>query len=161
MKSTEEYINTAVVNLHETAPFNLEYSAEIEKQLSSIAQQGYPYEVCGFLLGDKESPYVVKQIIEVKNSAAQKERRFEIAPLDYLNVEKEALNSDKQLIGIFHSHPEYPAIPSEHDLKFAVEGFAYPIISIDGNGLVLIRSWILENGKFINQNIKISELWQQ
>jgi proteasome lid subunit RPN8/RPN11 len=60
-----------------------------------------------------------------------------------MKAEQYALLYDTTLIGVYHSHPQHPAIPSEHDLKQALPFFSYIIVSVlDGKSDNLF-SWRL------------------
>lgn len=155
MISAEEYLDLNVVETTKRDSKILKYDGKIEEQLIDLSKNGYPFEICGFLLGKKEEQDSVTELFSVENQARYQERRFEINGLDYLKVESYALEHDLDVIGIYHSHPDYPAIPSKHDLEFAQEVFSYVIVSIDALGIGLINSWKLENEKFINQSIEV------
>ena len=96
------------------------------------AVAAYPEECCGFLYGSDTGPTVnVEAAISVDNR--QQERRthhYFISPEQYLEGEKFAERSGYELVGIYHSHPDHPAIPSQHDLDGALPGFVYLILSI-------------------------------
>ena len=156
MISEKEYLDLRVVELGAKDRQLLTYDQKIEEELMKEAKEGYPFEITGFLLGKKGEVDEVSELYKVDNIALYQERRFEIHGLDYLKVENYALKNNLDVIGIYHSHPDYPALPSIHDLEYAQEVFSYVIISIDGGGATLINSWKKENGKFINQEIKIN-----
>ena len=134
---------------------------DIDKQvLQSIylhAEQSYPDECCGFFFGyEKENIRKIIQLKEViNNKEGDKRRRFEINPLDYAKAENYALENKLTLLGVYHSHPEHPAIPSEHDLKQAMPFFSYIIVSVKGSKSVDVRSWQLneDNGQFEEEEI--------
>jgi proteasome lid subunit RPN8/RPN11 len=110
------------------------------------ALQSFPDECCGFLFG-KETAEVrrITDILVVNNSKeGDKRRRFEIAPKDYMNAERFAEKNNLQFLGIYHSHPKHPAIPSEHDRVAAQPYFSYVIISVD-DVINDIRSWQLND----------------
>lgn len=158
MKATEEqYLDLNVVNIHDKDEKILTYNGQIEKQLIQEAKKGFPYEIAGFLIGKIGDQDSVTGIYPVENIAKHQERRFEIDSLDYIKAETYALARDLDVIGIYHSHPDYPAIPSKHDLKFAHEVFSYVIVSIDAAGSSLINSWKKEHDKFIQQNIQLKK----
>lgn len=111
----------------------------------------YPNECCGFIFG--EDHIDGRKITEVHEATNNKEgdqrRRFEIDPLEYLKAERYALANDLTLVGIYHSHPDHPAVPSEHDLKQAVPFFSYIILSVGKDEVKHITSWQLDkNHKF-------------
>ncbi|MEO9534152.1 MAG: M67 family metallopeptidase [Crocinitomicaceae bacterium] len=157
MKATvEEYLDLNVVHISKKERVSLSYNEAIESELVQVARNGYPYEIAGFLLGKKsDNSEFVSELYPVDNVAKEQERKFEIHGLDYLKAEAYALENKLDVIGIYHSHPDYPAIPSKHDLEFAQSVFAYAIVSVDGNGDTLINSWKKLNKKFIQQSITI------
>ena len=106
----------------------------------------YPHECCGFLLGtDSESGRHISHYLEVENKRTEnRERRFLVAPEDYLRAERYADEQKLQLLGIYHSHPDHPAIPSEHDRKQAMPFFSYFIVSVQQGKGVELRSWLLD-----------------
>lgn len=111
------------------------------------ALQSFPDECCGFFFGKElEDERIVTNILVVNNSKeGDKRRRFEISPKDYLNAERFADENELQLLGVYHSHPNHPAIPSEHDRVAAQPYFSYIIISVKENEIAGIRSWQLND----------------
>jgi proteasome lid subunit RPN8/RPN11 len=135
----------------------------IRKLLIEDAVNTFPDECCGFLFGREETDgtRVIIDILVVDNSKqGDKTRRFEISPVDYMTAEQHALDHDWVLLGIYHSHPKHPAIPSEHDRKAAQPYFSYVIVSVldsDAtveNGGITFRSWLLnEEQQFEEEKI--------
>ncbi len=116
--------------------------SQIESQAIAI----YPDECCGFLLGkeDQDGKRVIHLVREVDNAKpGDKRRRFEITGRDYMLAEHFAEESGLQLLGIYHSHPEHPAIPSEQDRIAAQPWFSYVIVSVVKAQTDHIRSWRL------------------
>ncbi len=126
-------------------------------QMLEHAQRIFPDECCGFLFGieDSDGNREIKEILEVDNSkAGDKRRRFEISPRDYLRAEKYAIEHDQPLLGIYHSHPGHPAIPSEHDRVAAQPYFSYIIVSVIQGKTDHIRSWRLgEDFRFEEEDL--------
>jgi len=135
----------------------------IRQLLIEDAVNTFPDECCGFLFGREETDgtRVVIDILVVDNSKqGDKTRRFEISPTDYMTAEQHALDHDWVLLGIYHSHPKHPAIPSEHDRKAAQPYFSYVIVSVMNseatleNGDITLRSWLLnEEQQFEEEKI--------
>ncbi|HTI08707.1 MAG TPA: M67 family metallopeptidase [Puia sp.] len=135
----------------------------IRQLLIEDAVNTFPDECCGFLFGREETDgtRVVIDILVVDNSKqGDKTRRFEISPTDYMTAEQHALDHDWALLGIYHSHPKHPAIPSEHDRKAAQPYFSYVIVSVMNseatleNGDITLRSWLLnEEQQFEEEKI--------
>ena len=127
------------------------------EEMYTDAQQTFPDECCGFFFGKEEGEErKVTEILVVNNSKeGDKRRRFVIAPKDYINAERHAEVNDLQLLGIYHSHPNHPAIPSEHDRVAAQPYFSYIIISVMDREIAAIRSWQLnEESQFEEETIE-------
>ena len=121
---------------------------KIRQLLVEDALGTFPDECCGFLFGREETDgtRLIIDILAVDNSReGDKKRRFEISPLDYMTAEQHALDHDWTLLGIYHSHPKHPAIPSEHDRIAAQPFFSYLIISVMSNDDITLRSWLLND----------------
>jgi proteasome lid subunit RPN8/RPN11 len=115
-------------------------------EMKAHALTTYPDECCGFLYGTEQtdSSRMITKILEVNNAkTGDKKRRFEISGKDYMLAEKFALENDILLLGIYHSHPNHPAIPSEYDRVAALPYFSYVILSVTPGIIDHIRSWQL------------------
>ena len=102
----------------------------------------------------------VKQILALNNAREDEARhnRFLITPEDYLKAELTADKLGLSLIGVFHSHPDCPNVPSEYDREWAQPFFAYIITRVDAGKAVSHRSWRLveDRTKYDEEEIKIS-----
>jgi len=119
---------------------------DAEKIMFDDAIQAFPDECCGFMFGteDAEGNRVITKALPVYNSATEnRKRRFVIAPKDYMNAERFAEENNVQFLGIYHSHPNHPAVPSEHDRVAGQPWFSYVIISVAEQGVQHVRSWLL------------------
>src|SRR5436189_1791195 len=128
-----------------------------KRSMAADAINTFPDECCGFLFGtEKGNHRYISDILIVNNSKeGDKKRRFEISAKDYLKAEQYADQNDLQLLGVYHSHPNHPAIPSEHDRVAAQPYFSYIIISVKEKMIADIRSWQLnENFMFEEETIE-------
>ncbi|MEL6652362.1 MAG: M67 family metallopeptidase [Bacteroidota bacterium] len=123
----------------------LAISEEAWLVMQEDAEARFPNECCGFFYGqDSDDKRIISLARPVTNSKdGDQRRRFEISALDYLHAERFATEQGLQLLGIYHSHPNHPAIPSEHDRKQAVPHFSYIILSIQEGTFDQLRSWQL------------------
>ena len=134
----------------------------VRQLLIDDAIDTFPEECCGFLFGreERDGTRVVIDILVVDNSRpGDKTRRFEISPLDYLAAEQHALDHDWTVLGIYHSHPKHPAIPSETDRVAAQPFFSYLIIAVPDSTdseAIYFRSWLLNDDRRFEEE-KISE----
>lgn len=80
-----------------------------------------------------------------KEESGGKKRRYAIAPEFMLKIQKEARSSSLNIIGIYHSHPDYPAIPSESDRIQAWQEYSYIIVSVPNGKAAELKSWCLDD----------------
>ena len=126
------------------------------------AEDSHPNECCGFFFGTEDDALRKVSVCRmVKNSKeGDQRRRFQIEPLDYMKAERFALDQGLTFLGVYHSHPEHPAIPSEHDRSQAMPFFSYIILSVYKGELKDIRSYRLNNDRKFEEekiiNLKIT-----
>jgi proteasome lid subunit RPN8/RPN11 len=103
-------------------------------------------ECCGFFFGHEliENKVITKSIFVNNAEQGDKSTNFEITPKDYILAEDIATQENLSLLGIYHSHPNFPAIPSEYDLEAAQPNFSYIILSVIDKKFAAIRSWQLD-----------------
>jgi proteasome lid subunit RPN8/RPN11 len=132
--------------------------------IQNHAERIYPEECCGLLLGQRRGD--VKTLIEVlptENSwddeaadafqaiegsaqlESSKRSRFSIAPVVMLKAQKDARDRRLDIIGIFHSHPDHPAVPSEFDRAIAWQQYSYIIVSVQQGKACDLKSWSLDD----------------
>ena len=80
-------------------------------------------------------------------------RRYWIDPTDMLAAQKYARTNHLSIIGIYHSHPDHPAVPSATDLASAWAGYSYVILAVTSDGVIETRSWQLTGKRFVEQPI--------
>lgn len=125
------------------------------------AVKTFPDECCGFLFGKTStgSRSITKIQAVINAKEGDKRRRFVISAKDYLRAEQFAEENNLELIGVYHSHPNHPAIPSEHDRVAAQPFFSYIILSVMNNEFDHVRSWRLnEQQQFEEERVIIQQL---
>jgi len=138
----------------------LKLSQEQIKIIRTHAASTYPEECCGIMLGylANESKTVV-EVIPTENAWSEddnKRRQYTIAPEIMLKVQKQARDRSLNIIGIYHSHPDYPAIPSESDRIQAWQEYSYIIVSVPNGKAAELKSWHLDdNHQFQEEKIEI------
>jgi len=116
------------------------------------ALEAFPNECCGFFFGKEDEERQVELAIQTKNSKnGDQRRRFKISPLAYMWAEKYAEEKGLLLLGIYHSHPLHPAIPSEHDRIQAMPWFSYVILSTNGVSVEAVNSFQLNEKRVFEQ----------
>ncbi len=118
------------------------------ENMKAHAEEDYPNECCGFLYGrDGDERQITLSKRAVNHSEGNQRRRFRIDPNDYRKAEKFAQENDLDLLGIYHSHPDHPAEPSEHDRAVAMPFFSYIIIPVQKGRTDELRSWRLNEDR--------------
>ena len=143
--------------------------------MSAHAERVYPEECCGLMLGNLQKAPQQKQLVELaplnnewspENLTSQgvevgtvaanavgtstvethtKRRRYWIDPKDMLRVQREARNKGLSIIGVYHSHPDHVAEPSECDRALAWPEYAYVIVSVCEGKAVDVQNWALDS----------------
>ena len=125
-------------------------------------EAAYPDEGAGFLLGEEGE---VKEILTLPNAREDGARhnRFLITAEEYMKAEVKADSLTLSLIGVFHSHPDCPNVPSEYDREWAQPFFSYIITRVDNGKSVSHRSWRLteDRSKYDEEKIYIDENEQE
>jgi len=128
-------------------------------KIHAHGEQAFPDEGAGFLFGSGDEDRQVSAVYELPNAREDEARhnRFLITPEEYLKAELTADKLGLSLIGVFHSHPDCPNIPSEYDREWAQPFFSYIITRVDEGKAVNSRSWRLieDRSKYEEEEIKI------
>jgi proteasome lid subunit RPN8/RPN11 len=109
------------------------------EDIARAASAAYPFEGCGALLGERGHARVM---LPLPNTELDRPRvRFEVSPVDYLRVEREADARGLRLLGFWHSHPDHAAHPSATDLSCAWVGLLTVIVSVRNGQARDIGAW--------------------
>ena len=128
---------------------SLEISHALLTKIREHGKSAYPLECCGLLFGKgHKSSKSVSSLKPVKNSREDSQQnRYLISPLDLLAADKEARQSGLDIVGIYHSHPDHPARPSEFDREHAFPWYSYIIVSVAGGSPEDLTSWTLRDDR--------------
>ncbi|MDR1617874.1 MAG: M67 family metallopeptidase [Treponema sp.] len=110
-------------------------TAGADRRIREEGERGWPDECCGFVLGaledgGKRADFVLP--VENNWEAGERYHRFVISPEDFMRAEREARRVKKEILGIYHSHPDHPARPSDYDKEQALPFYSYLIVSVRG-----------------------------
>jgi len=120
--------------------------------MQTHALSTYPEECCGLLIGTFEDGQRTKKALEprpMSNVFEKKERyhRFTIDPRDFMQAEIEAESRSLEIVGIYHSHPNASAKPSEFDRNHAWPSLSYAVIEVQGGRVLETKSWVLKDDR--------------
>lgn len=93
------------------------------KSITDAAEKAYPEEACGLLVGRRHRRNtLIETAIESANvTTGSKTKRFEVDPKTRFDVMRAVDGSAQSIIGLYHSHPDYPSEPSETDKQMIFE----------------------------------------
>jgi proteasome lid subunit RPN8/RPN11 len=129
---------------------SLEMSVDLLQRIQAHGESHYPNEGAGLMLGKVEGEgRQVTELLPLDNDFAEDERyhRYQISPRAMLEAQQEADARDLDIIGVFHSHPDHPAQPSEFDRQWALPWFSYVITRIESGRAKDSRSWRLSEDR--------------
>jgi len=127
------------------------------------AESTYPEECCGLLLGKlTQDSKTLLEVMATENAwsteasetfpaidaielDSTQHSHYTIAPEVMLSAQREARDRQLDIIGIYHSHPDHPAIPSEFDRVYAWYQYSYIIVSVQQGKAGVLKSWSLDD----------------
>ncbi len=128
------------------------------EKIKREAEETYPEECCGILIGTANG--TEKNVFRLYGTqnvhSDNKERRFMISPADFKKAEQVARDADAEIIGFYHSHPDHPAVPSEHDREYAWPWYLYLIVSVENGKSSAIEGWELRDDRKSYEKIAIT-----
>jgi proteasome lid subunit RPN8/RPN11 len=127
----------------------LNLPAALDAEMRAHLGRAYPEEGCGVLLG-RETGGVreVERLVSLENRRDdERQRRYLIAPEQFLAADQEARAAGIEVLGFFHSHPDHPSRPSAFDLEHAWPYYSYVIVSVERGRPADARSWRLRDDR--------------
>lgn len=128
----------------------------LQARLQDWARAGYPSETCGILIGRCGDEDVrVEEVLAARNLNVERARdRYELDPAALLAADEAARDRGLEIVGVWHSHPDHPAVPSATDREQAWRGWSYAIVSVSRGGVEELRSWRLTGTDFVEEMIR-------
>jgi len=120
-----------------------------EQRVRDLAVAAYPSEGCGVLLGRRDGTrMLIVDATSARNMWTERSAdRYDLDPGDFLRADRDARSRGLDVSGIWHSHPDHPARPSEFDRDHAWPGLSYVIVSVEGGRVADTRSWRLSDDR--------------
>jgi proteasome lid subunit RPN8/RPN11 len=126
----------------------------ILEEMVDHARKEFPFEACGILAGrDGEAS---------KLYPLQNEERSEVSyfasPKEQIKAFKKMREEGLELVGIYHSHPNSPARPSQRDVELAFYPEAvYLIVSLKSPDMPEVRAYRLTKERIEEVEIVLKE----
>ncbi len=141
----------------------LRISRTVLKQIRQHLEAGYPDEACGALIGRTGGTDTPSQGIEfraMRNTNLERSReRYNIDPVEHLQVQRHAEVRGLEIIGWVHSHPDNLARMSQFDSTHGWPFYSYLVVSVVRGRFAEARSFRLDesSGKYGEEQLDISE----
>ena len=121
------------------------------------AREDLPNECCGILAGPGEE--VVKRFPMTNVSASP--FRFDMDPIEIMNVDSEAADNGWGLVAVYHSHTRSEAYPSDTDIRL-LGGFGewytdtrFVLVSLMDNENPAVRIFRIERGEVTEEALDV------
>ena len=128
------------------------------EQILSHAEDTYPHECCGFVLGHvADGARVATEVRRAGNERQDSPKnRYQIAPEEFLRVEREARSEGLEVLGFYHSHPDHPPVPSEYDREHAWPWYVYLIVPVAAGRAGSPRAFVLQDPErvFVEEGVE-------
>ncbi len=114
------------------------------ERMKAHAEEAYPNECVGAMLGKNEGGVkCVDSAMPLENSAEGSQRAFyRLSTEHLLAADKAARAQGRELIGIYHSHPDADAYFSETDLKNSCPWYSFVVLSVKDGKYDHANSWL-------------------
>jgi proteasome lid subunit RPN8/RPN11 len=127
------------------------------------AEQAYPHECCGVLLGREQDGgvRVISEVVSCRNANTDSPAtRYNIAPHELIRILRESRERGLEIVGFYHSHPEHPPQWSPTDLEQAYwVGCSYVITNVRNGVAAETKSFLLdgmdEQKRFVDESFEI------
>ncbi len=97
----------------------------VARQIADHALSAAPNEACGVLAGTRER---ISRAIPLDNASDAPDRQFRFDPNAQLQALKAIDAAELRWIGVYHSHPQSPPIPSPEDIEAAMDSSLLQLI---------------------------------
>jgi proteasome lid subunit RPN8/RPN11 len=129
----------------------LRIARALSDDIRAHALSGYPYEVCGVMLGRTDAGVAcIEKVVRVTNREQETPRiRYQIAPEDLIRIQRDGRENGLEILGYYHSHPDHPARPSETDRRIAADGLSdgvvHVVVGVEAGREATPRAWIFRD----------------
>lgn len=131
----------------------MKISKALVEAMFAHAQETYPEECCGLLAGPGDQP---THLYRIHNAHETPKVFYEMAPKEQFYAFKNMRHNGLSLLGIYHSHPESPARPSESDIQLAYDPQPhYLLMSLQQRDRPELRAYRIVDGHVTEEPVSI------
>jgi len=126
---------------------------QLVNRILSQAQSSPDAEICGLITAKGGRPL---HCIPVPNVADQPQHLFSMDPGRQIDAMRRMREQGEELFGIYHSHPDSPAQPSDRDLQqVGYPDALYIIVSLNTRGVLEMSGFRLRENKVVQVQLEI------
>lgn len=131
---------------HPHTPDHVRWSHHVASAVAAEAARTYPAECCGLLFGTGDEVAEARPLDNAEDEA-RRPKAYLLPPGAYRRAEQEARDRGLEVVGVFHSHPDHVAEPSNTDLAEAWPGWLYVIVPVEEGRAGVARAWRLRGDR--------------
>lgn len=143
----------------------LRMTQAVYDSIRAHGEETYPHECCGALIGESthEGRRVTAAMRAGNTRTDSAHNRYSIAPLELVQIEREARRQGLEIAGFYHSHPDHPAQWSTTDFAEAHWlGCSYVITEVAQGKAAVTNSFLLtgateEEKQFVQESILLED----
>jgi len=131
----------------------LRLPAPVRAAITRHAVHDAPRECCGFLLG---SGGRVHYAWPATNTSMSPQTRYRVDPREHIALRRilRRLTPALTIVGVYHSHPQGPPVPSPTDLRDAyVREWTYVIVDLSRR-VPRISAWMIREGRALRTPLR-------
>ena len=120
-------------------------SPQAARTMVAHARRERPRECCGLLVG---TPGRVRVAVPMRNLARGR-TRYRVDPAAHIALQRvlRVIEPAASIVGVYHSHPHGPAVPSETDVAEALyPDWIYVIVGLQGGRRPDARGFVIASG---------------
>lgn len=137
----------------------VQISADTLAEIGRQCREAYPRECVGLLLGqgdDDRREVLEAQPLQNSSESSEQNHRYLIDPFVMMEADKRADQRGLLVVGVYHSHPDHPALPSEYDRVHAWPWLVYTITSVEAGDPKETRAWLLDQDREQFEEVELS-----
>jgi proteasome lid subunit RPN8/RPN11 len=121
----------------------VQINRDVLDAVTAHARAEAPNECCGLLVGTEER---IDESVPTRNIATSA-TRYQVDPHEHIALNRSLRESQRAIVGAYHSHPQTAALPSPTDIAEAYyPEFVYVIVSIADPAVPEIRAYRIAGG---------------
>lgn len=141
--------------MNQEAQQSIHLPASYYREIISHAREGKPNEICGLIAGKDGSPV---KLYRTTNNDPRPRVRYNVEPMQLLEILREIEQNGWVLQAIYHSHPMSEAYPSGTDTSLAYyPETVYLICSLADDRSPEVRAFNIVDGEVTELVLEIDE----